>query len=259
MPWEQVLGGLTGGAAAAVTLAVLYARGLMDFLFNRAAKEHEALLTRHRDNYLSALGTAAKEYELTLKSKLAAVEERHRKSLEVFLAEAQGAISRLQVAQSKLVELGGIIDLNLHRHRVRLYPELWELTGILPGWPRALDVTYEEMLKVSEAMKDWYFRKGGMYLSRESRDVYVNLQKQIHARLRRVVAGGEAIVPQAFEYLSAGKAFDKPVSTKDYTEVYQFCSILRTQLTVDLQSRRPAVAIPYDSGAGARESSPMTG
>src|SRR5829696_5491193 len=64
------------------------------------------------------------------------------------------------------------IDENLRQKRAEAYKDLWKLTDLLPMWPRSLDVTYKNLLDLSQDFKNWYFTQGGLYLSEESRSAY---------------------------------------------------------------------------------------
>jgi hypothetical protein len=111
------------------------------------------------------------------------------------------------------------IDLDLRARRISVYKELWEGTAILPKWPRASDVTYEQLLKFSTSLRDWYFHAGGMYLSRKTHDeAYTPLQNTLTDVLHSKPVG--------------------LISEQDYDRVREKCSALRTALATDIESRR---------------------
>ncbi len=118
------------------------------------------------------------------------------------------------------MELGSSIDTDLRHKRTEVYKELWKSTELLPKWPRASDVTYKDLIKFSNDLKDWYFNKGGIYLSRGAQNRYADLQKTL-------------------TYVLMGKDLGK-ISNQDYDRVRNKCSALRTELTNDLLSRRGA-------------------
>src|SRR5688572_2668523 len=62
-------------------------------------------------------------------------------------------------------KLAGEIDLDLRVRRIDVYKEIWEATAVLPKWPRDQGVTYEQLLALSRTLRDWYFHRGGIYLS----------------------------------------------------------------------------------------------
>lgn len=119
-------------------------------------------------------------------------------------------------AQQKYI---GEIDLDLRKRRIEAYAKLWQYTSLLPKWPRAEDVTYEQLTELSRALRQWYYETGGMYLSRTTHDQgYGPLQGTI----AKVVGEGRT----------------GPLSPADYEAVRQRCSALRSLLAADVESRR---------------------
>lgn len=111
------------------------------------------------------------------------------------------------------------IDLDLRNRRIPVYAELWKATAILPMWPKATGVTYQQLMQFSETLRTWYFQTGGMYLSRSTHDkAYSPLQKALREVLQRHNAG--------------------LITDKDYETIRLRCSALRTALAGDLESRR---------------------
>jgi hypothetical protein len=111
------------------------------------------------------------------------------------------------------------IDVDLRNRRIPVYAELWKATAILPMWPKATGVTYQQLMHFSETLRTWYFQTGGMYLSRSTHDkAYSPLQKALMEMLQKHPAG--------------------VVSDADYETIRKCCSTLRTALAGDLESRR---------------------
>ena len=110
------------------------------------------------------------------------------------------------------------IDVDLRTRRIEVYKDLWQETALLPRWPRDEKVTYADLLKFTSALKEWYFKTGGMYLSRTTHDEgYFPLQKE----LERV--------------LNQGK--DGPLSLElpnDHESIRDRCSKLRSLLSMNL-------------------------
>ena len=79
------------------------------------------------------------------------------------LAAWLGKVWADRIAQTQ--KLMQEIDIDLRTKRIGVYEELWRSTAILPKWPKATGVTYEQLLLFSESLRTWYFQKGGMYLS----------------------------------------------------------------------------------------------
>lgn len=116
------------------------------------------------------------------------------------------------------------IDVDLRSRRIVAYEPLWAMMKVLPKWPRDDGVTYERLRRFSEELRDWYFEKGGLYLSEKSRAEYGTLQDELH----RVLNSGRT-----------GTLEQKPKD--EYELVRERCSKLRTSLAKDIASRREAV------------------
>jgi hypothetical protein len=122
------------------------------------------------------------------------------------------------------LEVGSQIDIDLRDRRIRVYKYLWQHTEILPKWPRNPAVTYEALYKFSATLRDWYFQTGGMYLSRDTQKAYVAVQETIRETLEEKDSGR--------------------VEDEHYDAIRDKCSALRTQMTEDILSRKPAPTQP---------------
>jgi hypothetical protein len=129
-------------------------------------------------------------------------------------------IQRIELHEKTIVQ----IDVDLRAKRIPVYEKLWALMRVLPKWPRDDTMTYERLRQFSEALRDWYFGTGGMYLSQSSREAFVTLQDQIRSVLQ-----------------SDHKGIMLSNATDDYETVRKRCSELRTRLSVDIASRREAM------------------
>ena len=102
--------------------------------------------------------------------------------------------------------------------RIAAYCRLWELTRVLPRWPRAENVPYSELRSLSASLRDWYFvGGGGLFLSRPAQDAHASIQNTLQAILSKRNSG--------------------PVTAAHYEEVREVCSALRTQLAKDVGAR----------------------
>ncbi len=124
----------------------------------------------------------------------------------------------------KQLELSADIDIHLREQRITVYTELWKKTELLPKWPRSHDVTYEKLDDFSKGLRDWYFQVGGMYLSEDARDSYIDLQETITDNLKAKRSGN--------------------IIDDEYDRIRDKCSALRTELTNDILSRRAAPIKP---------------
>ncbi len=133
------------------------------------------------------------------------------------LAAWLGKVWADRIAQNQ--KLLGDIDVDLRIRRLEVYPELWNATSILPKWPKASGVTYEDLLAFSQLLRDWYFEKGGMYLSQTTHNQgYSPLQDALADVLKANNSG--------------------PVSGEHYERIRERCSALRSKLADDIESRR---------------------
>jgi hypothetical protein len=106
----------------------------------------------------------------------------------------------------------------LQRERIAAYRGLWELTQLLPKWPRSKEVSYEHMGDLSKSLRDWYFNEGrGMFLSRTAHTSYVGLQDSLTAILVVQPSGS--------------------ITDEHYDAVRELCSALRSRLARDVGSR----------------------
>lgn len=117
------------------------------------------------------------------------------------------------------------VDAELRGVRTPLYQEIWRRMALVPRWPRNDTLTYAELRAFSEWLRDWYFDGGGLYLSRESRERYGDLQDALQE------------VAEKDGQVTSGDR------NADYERVQRACSALRGAMTDDLLSRRGRAAI----------------
>jgi hypothetical protein len=107
----------------------------------------------------------------------------------------------------------------LYKKRVEKYEKLWTLMEVLPKWPRSSNVRYTDLNSLSNYLRDWYFKEqGGLYLTRESHSMYSLIQESLTMVVKKVRPGR--------------------VLARDYDNLRDNLSMLRTELTEDLQTRR---------------------
>lgn len=136
------------------------------------------------------------------------------------LATWLGSVWKERIARTEAAMIQ--VDIDLRLRRIEVYKPLWELTALLPRWPRNPDVTYEQLLEFTEALRKWYFAGGGMYLSRTTHNNgYYPLQQEL-----------ERVLGQK----KTGKLSHE--SPDDYGAIRGCCSTLRTHLAADIASRR---------------------
>ena len=59
--------------------------------------------------------------------------------------------------------------------RFEEYKVVWELTGVLPKYPEDRDIRYTDIYSTCLQLKNWYFKSGGIILSKKSRIAYGDL------------------------------------------------------------------------------------
>ena len=102
------------------------------------------------------------------------------------------------------------VDIDLRTRRIEVYGELLEKTGLLRcgrGTARSSTATCSSSPGI---FRDWYFKRGGLFLSEGARDAYFDVQKTINA----ILADGRS----------------GPVGEADYSALREKCSALRTEL-----------------------------
>ena len=138
-------------------------------------------------------------------------------------AEVADAIDRLAAGPNRSPKTGTPSDKE-HKteifevERITAYRTLWELTRILPKWPRANNVSYSKLRAFSAALRDWYFiGGGGIFLSRPAHGAYSSVQNTLQAIL--------------------GDRLSGPLADDHYDEVREVCSALRSELAKDIGAR----------------------
>jgi hypothetical protein len=123
-------------------------------------------------------------------------------------------------------ELEGQYDAELRNSRLGVYHALWRALEPLAkyareplGYPKR-----EEINKLSASLRRWYFQKGGLYLSAESRQAYFDLQEAL------------TVVVTSERWAATDVAAE--VDEDTFEALRQLGSWLRTTLTYDIGTRR---------------------
>ncbi|GEM_PF-1735952 len=204
MVWTDLLSAL--GGATVVLAAIAFLGKLI------AEKSAEAAMKR----FESTLKRAEAEYSSILER----TEAGYGSSLKRLEAEHGALLKTIEELNKSTLAFTSAVDTDLRTRRIEVYSELWEKSGTLPLWPRNRDLSYTDLQNLALAFRDWYFKKGGIYLSRNAREAYGELQKHLTSVLS---ASSEGLVTDS-----------------DYESIQKKCSALRTELTTDLLSRREA-------------------
>lgn len=140
---------------------------------------------------------------------------------------ASGVISSLLTyfsTRSKIrLDITVEYDKNLHDKRLELYKELWPKTEPLARYAPHVVLTFNIVKKVAEQTREWYFREGGIYLSKRSRKPYFLLKEQM-----QLVIDDERLEGRP----------DDPIGAKARDAILKAASRLRTSLADDIRTRR---------------------
>jgi len=172
------------------------------------------------DIILGALGGSSIAVIVTVVLALIFMQRVIEKAVDTSARRFESSILMAEEAFKNRLNLETQIDVHLREKRILVYEKLWLETALLPKWPRAENLTYHHLLEFSEKLRDWYFKEGGMYLSKDARQAYGETQDAIWEVLK-----------------------DKPsgdLKPEHYDAVRKKCSVLRTELTDDIVSRRAA-------------------
>ncbi len=121
-------------------------------------------------------------------------------------------------------ELESKYDDSLRDLRLEAYRDLWRLTKPLAAFARVSNPSRTELDELTVVLRDWYFDKGGLYLSEETRDACISLQRALRA------------VNASDRWDGAGSA---SVDDDTFDRLRAIASRVRTRMTYDVGTRRP--------------------
>ncbi|MBK8211548.1 MAG: hypothetical protein IPK78_17975 [Rhodospirillales bacterium] len=140
----------------------------------------------------------------------------------------ESRLRRIEDRNKTTFAFASAVDTDLRTRRIAVYAELWENTGLLPMWPWNTALEYRDLQQFTLDLRDWYFKRGGLFLSTGARDAYFAVQKSINAVLADHRTGA--------------------VAEADYGTIRENCSALRTELAEDILSRRNAPKVGSENG-----------
>ena len=114
-------------------------------------------------------------------------------------------------------------DKDLHNKRLELYKQLWPKTKPLAEFTRESPLTYDTIKAVAEETREWYFDRGGIYLSKRSRKPYFRLKSLLQTVLDDKTLEQERSRP-----------VDQPLADA----ILAAARNLRTSLADDIRARR---------------------
>jgi hypothetical protein len=115
-----------------------------------------------------------------------------------------------------------VYDKELQTNRLAMYLILWAALEPLSRYGRG-DVTYRDLVRVSDATRDWYFKQGGIYLTRRSRDPYFRWKGLLQPFLDDATLRAQP---------------DTPIDLTRLTDVIAAASALRTSLSDDIGTKQ---------------------
>ena len=95
------------------------------------------------------------------------------------ISYVSAAITFLATRSKSRLDMTVEYDKALHEKRLELYKQLWPKTEPLGKYASSDSFTYKTVAAVSLDMHDWYFKEGGLFLSKESRTPYFLLKDAI--------------------------------------------------------------------------------
>jgi hypothetical protein len=123
------------------------------------------------------------------------------------------------------------IDAFLLERRSAAHQKLWELTATVPLWDRSRNATLDEVQRYADRLNEWYYKDGGLYLSRKAIGAFNNLMEAI-------TEYEKSIRQKPPEEDSNAIAIYKANASGLYENIRAMGSNLRSQLAGDLLSRR---------------------
>src|SRR5215831_3072031 len=80
-------------------------------------------------------------------------------------------------------DLEAAYDKDLRDQRLKVYEDLWQRLDLVARYDRPKPLNASTLQELTVSMRQWYFEKGGLYLSEESRKTYFDLKNTIQELL----------------------------------------------------------------------------
>jgi hypothetical protein len=160
---------------------------------------------------------------------------------EILIGAVVGFIvSMLLAILQKRLDVETKIDENIRADRLNVYKVLWEHMLLVPLYPPSPQgVTYSDLYKLSETFRGWYFTQGGILLSEEAKKTYIATQQTL-LKMACLADAAQRSNLRERDYLNLKSVRPGSLTDDEYFVVQQQLSRLRTQLTIDLMTRRQA-------------------
>ena len=147
--------------------------------------------------------------------------------LSLFAGLVSGTITAVvtyyaTLAKSRL-ELSIDYDKELHTNRLTAYKDLWPRLKPLARFSVERPITHKIVKETSEAMRDWYFDVGGIFLSRAARTPYFDLKKAMQ---------------EIIDDKNLLQTPDKPLGDERLKPIHHYSKGLREALSNDIGTRQ---------------------
>jgi hypothetical protein len=138
-------------------------------------------------------------------------------AVQLILSAVVGGLAGIfATAYKSRKELESLYDIELRRKRIDAYGELWKLLEPLAYWSPPAPPTYATLAGVSRALRRWYFKGGGLVLSKQARAPYFNLQEALtELSAGDMATGEEALDEDTREIVKALASRLRTASTDD--------------------------------------------
>ena len=162
---------------------------------------------------------------------------------QIIVAIATGLIaayfSYRKAREDAEIKLLNTIDESTAKERLEAYKVLWKKMKPLPQYPRPEKVTYRTLKMLNEDFRDWYFYIGGVYLTKESKDLYLDAQEQLYNLWKPHEQSLDDEIKEPKQ--KSDEIPEKPGEKEpdEYETARKKLSDLRNQLAEDLRSRLP--------------------
>jgi len=121
------------------------------------------------------------------------------------------------------LELAVEYDKKLQESRLEAYKKLWAMLEPLARFGRDRPVTYADLRQISDETRSWYFKDGGIYLTRASRGPYFRWKEVMQPLLENKQLADQP---------------DQPIPDPQLEAIIAAGSTLRTNLSDDIGTKR---------------------
>lgn len=148
-------------------------------------------------------------------------------SLSLFVGVLSGVLSSVityLATRSKVrLDLAAEYDKNLRTERLQGYKELWRLMKPFSTYAPESPLTYKKIKSISDDMRDWYYEKAGIFLSKESLRRFIELS---------------VVLKDILDNETLKEDINSPIDTTELKSVTRASQDLREALAEDIRARK---------------------